>query len=406
MRSENRVKKQYEFLDWEIGAFFHYGIRTFNEENRDWDMKLMDPKTFNPTKQDCRSWIKAVKECGATYAIFTTKHHDGFANWPSNYTEFSVKNSSYNGDTVKEFVEACREYDMKCGLYYSCAQFDTKDLGEAYDDVVVGQLTELLSNYGKIDYLWFDTCGSQGHEFDTDRIIKTIRGLQPELLIFGPWDDDVRWIGNEWGLAHDKNLCDRDDGKGFMPGECDFCITRNQRENFWFYNDTHKDCVRTVDELVAIYDYSVGRGSNMLINIAPDRNGLLPEKNVQIFKDAMAEVKRRAVDCKIGSSAIINEGDYFYINLDKMTLIDYVEIEEDITDGESVLEFDVEICSAFSPDEQIGVVRGYTIGHKRICTFAPIRGQMVCVHITKSKGIPKIKAIRASFTKPEKIFQI
>ena len=161
-------KEQLEFMDWEFGAFFHFGIRTFYEGHKDWDMQEMSLDKFNPTSLDCRQWIRMVKQAGARYAILVCKHHDGFANWPSKYTDYSVAGTPWkdgSGDVVKEFTDACREYGMKIGLYYSPAQFGSDRMnGREYDDYFINQLSELLTNYGKIDYLWFDGNGSEGHE--------------------------------------------------------------------------------------------------------------------------------------------------------------------------------------------------------------------------------------------------
>ena len=190
------TKQQLSFLDWEMGAFFHFGIRTFYEGHRDWDGKAMDLKAFLPTGLDCENWIRTIKEAGLTYAILVCKHHDGFANWPSKYTEYSVANTPWKdgkGDVVQEFVAACRKYDIKVGLYYSPAEAGFQERSpKEHDDYFISQIGELLSNYGKIDYLWFDGCGSEGHEYDKKRIITAIRSLQPEILIFGMWDPDTR----------------------------------------------------------------------------------------------------------------------------------------------------------------------------------------------------------------------
>ena len=109
-------KEQLEFLKWEMGVFFHFGIRTFFEGHQDWDMREMPLDRFNPVNLDCEQWIKTVKEGGARYAILVCKHHDGFANWPSAYTEYSVKNTPWKdgkGDVVRDFTNACRKYDYK-----------------------------------------------------------------------------------------------------------------------------------------------------------------------------------------------------------------------------------------------------------------------------------------------------
>ena len=195
----NKIKKeQLEFLDWEFGVFFHFGIRTFFEGHLDWDMKPMELSEFNPVMLDCNQWIKTIYDAGAKYAVLVCKHHDGFANWPSKYTDYSISNTPWKGgkgDVVLEFVDACRKYDIKVGLYYSPAEFGSKDKEHKdYDAYFINQISELLTNYGKIDYLWFDGCGSENHQYDTVQIIKVIRKLQPNILIFNMWDPDTRWV--------------------------------------------------------------------------------------------------------------------------------------------------------------------------------------------------------------------
>ena len=161
-------------MDWEFGMFFHFGIRSFYPGHDDWDGLPMPASAFNPARLDCGSWVRAAKNAGAKYCIFVTKHHDGFANWPSKYSDYSVAQSPWKGgkgDVVKEFTDACRRYNMKVGLYYSPAQWGGTvrfDHPEEYDDYFENQVSELLTNYGTIDYLWFDGCGSENHEYDKD----------------------------------------------------------------------------------------------------------------------------------------------------------------------------------------------------------------------------------------------
>lgn len=165
----NDYKKKLEFLDWEVGVFFHFGIRSFFPGHADWDGKEMPMEAFNPKELDCESWLRTAKAGGATYAILTCKHHDGFALWPTKYSQYSVAGTPWKdgkGDVVREFTDACRKVGLKVGLYYSPAQWgkyaiDFKD-ATAYDDYFINQIGELLCGYGKIDYLWFDGCGSEG----------------------------------------------------------------------------------------------------------------------------------------------------------------------------------------------------------------------------------------------------
>lgn len=402
--------KQLDFINMELGVFLHYGIRTFNEVHRDWDMKPMELSTFNPSEQDCRKWIKELKDIGVKYTVLTSKHHDGFALWQTEQTEFSVKNTPYKngkGDVIKEYVDACHEFGMFCGIYYSCSQFDTETrTGTEYDDFVVAQLTELLSNYGKIDYLWFDGCGSEGHQFDSERIEKTVRTLQPEIIVNGSWGDDIRWSGNEWGVINLNNQNRKAGKAGFYPGECDCCVVRNQWENFWFYNETHKECVRTPEEILGIYYHTIGKGANLLIDIGPDRRGLLPESNLELLGYMTKEMNRRLTECRIPSSEVLRDGENYFIRFDKYSLVDHVVIEEDITDGGHIEAFDICISETTNQSVNVPIYRGYTIGHKMICTFPPIRGKNIVLKIAAKSGGEKINNMYACYVSGGQIKQI
>ncbi len=293
----NSYKKQLEFLDWEFGVFFHFGIRSFYPGHKDWDGEDMPPEKFNPTQLDCEQWVKTAKEAGATYAILTTKHHDGFALWPSKYSNYSVANTPWKngkGDVVREFVDACRKHGLKVGLYYSPAQWGKYSIpfsDEEYDDYFINQIGELLTSYGKINYLWFDGCGSENHVYDHTRIVNAIGEMQPDILTFcdPEWTPGVRWVGNEDGYASLNNplvVSSTDFSElakeeqqlskpAFLPAECD-CKMRHT----WFY-DLNEDTIKSVEELFGMYEMSVGHGSNLLINIGPDNRGLLPDADVK-----------------------------------------------------------------------------------------------------------------------------
>ena len=122
----NSYNKKLEYMDWEFGVFFHFGIRAFYPGHDDWDGKEMDMAAFNPESLDCEQWIKTAKAGGAKYTVLTCKHHDGFALWPTKYSKYSVAGTPWKngkGDVVREYVDACRKYGMKVGLYYSPAQW-------------------------------------------------------------------------------------------------------------------------------------------------------------------------------------------------------------------------------------------------------------------------------------------
>lgn len=389
-------REQMDFLDWEFGVFFHFGIRTFYEGHKDWDMKPMELSAFDPMQLDCEEWIRAVWEAGGKYAVFVCKHHDGFANWPSAYTEYSVKNTPWKngqGDVVREFVDACRKYGIKVGLYYSPAQFDSVKLSaREYDDYFIQQIRELLTQYGKIDYLWFDGCGSEGHEYDVARIVKEIRACQPQILLFNMWDPDTRWVGNEAGIAPSPNYLSVDeldvsvlsDQKNaltrakFLPVECD---CRMRLEN-WFYSDNDADTVKSVDELMGLYYYSVGRGANLLLNIGPDRRGKLPEADKAVllaFGREIRELSRNLIPC-------VKEWEEKKLTLGMdLGLVNHVILSEEVS-GEEIEQFEIRIYP-YPYGVPITVYRGTTIGHKAICPFPTIRTSKIEIIFDKDKKV-------------------
>ena len=405
------TKKQLEFMDWEVGAFFHFGIRTFYEGHRDFDNKIMPPEAFNPTELNCDQWMEVIKKGGAKYAILTCKHHDGFANWPSAYTEYSVKNAKWkngNGDVVREFTDACRRHGIKVGLYYSPAQVGAQMENEAaYDEYFINQITELLTNYGKIEYLWFDGCGSENHQYDVHRIVTHIRKLQPEIMLFEMWDPDTRWIGNEEGVAPygSKNVVNRlnfsvkateavklDEAK-FLPFECDCRI----RQENWFYSDNDTHLLRTPENIEALYDYSVGRGGNLLINIAPDRRGLLPEEDSAVFGEFGKLIEKKfknPLECR----AEYQDGKIIFTP-QKLEMVNCVVIGEDLTCGENCEGVEVSLLCYGS--NKISLAKYPVIGHKQIIYFPETYIDNKCRQLMiEYKGDDtKIKDVKLYYTK-------
>ncbi len=422
----NGYKKQVEFLDWEYGMFFHFGIRSFYPGHVDWDNKEMPPEKFNPTQLDCEQWVRTAKEAGATYAILTTKHHDGFALWPSKYSNYSVAQTPWKdgkGDVVREFTEACRKYDLKVGLYYSPAQWGKYSIpfsnAKEYDDYFINQISELLTNYGKIDYLWFDGCGSEGHEYDRERIVKAIGDMQPEILTFcdPEWTPGVRWVGNEDGYASLNNplvvsstdfseLATEEQKLSeavFLPAECD-CKLRNT----WFY-DLNEDTIKSTEELFGMYEMSVGHGSNFLINIGPDNRGLLPDADVkrilklgERIKEAYGEPMPFTEPTKDGDVYTIvhnevNEPDWKMPKEERLS--NCIMIKEDLTNGQSVESFSIYGYLPNYKHKKILLFEGKTIGHKVLCKFSALRCSKYEVVINQHNGDYAIKDIKAFYVK-------
>jgi alpha-L-fucosidase len=398
------TEKQLDYQDWEFGLFLHFGLRTFYEGYVDFDERPMSPSKFNPTNLDCEQWIRTAKESGMNYAVLTAKHHDGLSNWPSAYTSFSVAQSEWKegkGDVIREFVDACHKYGIKPGLYYSpydgSVDFYKKD-AKAYDDYFVNQLTELLSNYGEIDILWLDGCGSEGHEYDWPRIIGEVRRLQPNILL-NMGDPDFRWVGNEDGVAPVPSwnvvsatefsiLTEEKNQLGeprWLPAEADVQMRTN-----WFYSDNDEHTIKSIQELIGLYYHSVGRGVNLLLNIGPNREGVLPRKDTEQLLEMGMEIRRR-FDHPIGTfHQCKNEDKKWFYKPEEPQILDHVVIREDLSKGENVLQFKISVITAKS-HQRLTIYEGKNIGHKAIIRFPAVKVRGVILEITESDGTPVIK---------------
>ena len=407
------TQKQLDFMSWEWGVFIHFGIRTFYEGHSDWDEQEMLATAFAPTQLDCRQWIRTIKEAGASYAILTAKHHDGFANWPTKYSDFSVACSPWKdgkGDVVHEYVEACREFGLHVGLYYSPAEYHMANMnGTQYDDYFINQVSELLTQYGMVDYLWFDGNGSQKHTYDARRIIGAVRQMQPGIRLFGMWDPDVRWVGNEAGYASETNyntesaidfshIGDRQNWFNvpqFIPAECD-CMMRLHN---WFYSDKDEDTVKELDELMGLYYGSIGRGANLLINIGPNRDGLMPPRDTEHLLAMGAEIRRRFSTSIAEVIAPSQQGGQFVLDLPRLTLVNHVVIEEDLLDGEAVKEFLVKVAS-YPTETVFEIFTGKSIGHKKICQFPTVNTNRIILEVTDAFGGVKLTKVAVFYVEP------
>lgn len=292
-------KRQMEWYRREGTIFFHFGMNTFTD--KEWGDGTESPSLFNPTELNVRQWIKTIKDAGFECAILTVKHHDGFCLWQSKYTEHSVKNSPYkdgNGDIFKEFTDACQEYGVKAGVYLSPWDRHEKTWGTfEYNNYYTGQLGELLCKYGKIWEIWWDGAGSTQTDYDWDWYAWYRNTYQKDAVIFGSLGAtpyvDVRWVGNEKGIAGNPCYANIDesslitevtselnsgkiDGEAFIPGEADVSIRPG-----WFYHSHQDSQVRTPKNLIQLWFNSIGRNAGFLLNVPPDRRGLLHENDVK-----------------------------------------------------------------------------------------------------------------------------
>ena len=411
--------EQLAWQEMEYGMFCHFGVNTFYDQ--EWGHGTEDPNRFNPSEFDARQWVQVAKECGIKYLVVTAKHHDGFCLFPSAHTEHSVKASVWQdgkGDVVRGVADACRELGIMFGFYLS--PWDRhepkyKD-NKAYDEHFKNQLRELLTNYGSVGEVWFDGAGGKGHVYDWSSYYAVVRELQPHALIAicGP---DIRWVGNEDGVAPETLWAVQERGgeKVWHPAECDVPI----RKGHWFFHTESEDSLRSLDEMIDIYYRSVGHGAVLLLNLTPDRRGLLPEADVarlrelwkvvsETFKTNLAQGKActasnvRGNDPAFGAARAVDGDTATYwatddgvntatieVDLGQPTAFDRSMIQEHIALGQRVEEYAIEAWDGAAWHE---VVSGTTIGYKRLDRFDAVTATKVRLVIRKALACPTISA--------------
>lgn len=457
IRKAANVKPTARQLRWqqlELTAFFHLGVNTFTD--KEWGDGTESPAIFNPTELDTRQWVKACKDAGIKQVIITAKHHDGFCLWPSDFTNHSVKNAPWKngkGDVVKELSEACKEMNIGFGIYLSPWDRNHPSYGtEAYNDYFVQQLTELLSNYGTVDEVWFDGANGEGKNgkkqvYDFDRWYKVIRNLQPQavIAIMGP---DVRWVGTETGYGREQewsvvavNVMDaaevssnsqtsvaikptgdmRGDILGsrekilkakalaWYPAETDVSIRPG-----WFYHSKEDDKVKSPEKLLDIYFNAVGRNGVLLLNIPPDRKGLLSDADIKslvgwtklrddLFSNNLAKNAKLKLPKK-GKSRLLFDGKDATAITWKKELSQYTialdlkneqtfsvcNLQEDISKGQRVEKF---VLEGWQNGQWIKITEGTTIGYKRLLKFKPFSTSKIRLCILSSRLQPSIAEI-------------
>ena len=413
-------------------AFFHFGVNTFT--NLEWGHGTEQESAFNPVGCDCRQWIRSIKAAGFELAIITAKHHDGFCLWPSAYTEHSVKNSPYKdgkGDIIREFTDACREYGVKAGVYLSPWDRNAPYWGTAeYSKYYNLQLTELLTNYGRIDEVWWDGAGSQDTPYDWGMWAHTVRNLQPEAVIFGSMGAtpyvEMRWVGNEAGYAGNPCFATIDakyleientaylnsgvpDGERFLIPEVDVSSRPG-----WFFHEDQEDEVKTVPQMVRLWFDSVGSNCNLLLNFPPDRTGHVRSKDIGNALDAhriisSARAWNYALDAEVSCNVPCHAGyepinmlspceSAFFapegnsaaviIRLRKPERINMFEISEVIELGHRMRGFRLE---ALTGSEWKTLYDGKCIGYKWAEFFDPVETDSFRLVIYDAAAVPLIR---------------
>jgi alpha-L-fucosidase len=406
----------------ELAMFVHFGVNTFTD--REWGDGRESPAMFNPESLDTRQWARAARAAGFRAMVLTAKHHDGFCLWPTATTAHSVAGSPWRGgqgDLVREFVDACRAEGLRVGLYLSPWDRNASVYGDSprYNDFYAAQLTELLTRYGDVHEVWFDGANGEGPNgrrqvYDWPRVWGLVKRLQPASVIFSDAGPDVRWIGNERGVAGTTNWSTVDprivpvpgmegaevmrslqegdrDGTVWRPGETDVSIRPG-----WFHHPAQDAQVRSVDDLVGIFFTSVGRNSKLLLNVPPTRAGRLHETDVSrlagmrtrldaLFAEDLAA--GRAPTWRAGSGVQATAT----LELGGTRLVGVADLREPIEDGQSVAAYRLEGRQDGAWRE---LARGTTIGYRKLDRFAPVLADAVRVTVEDAAETPQPLRIR------------
>jgi alpha-L-fucosidase len=312
--------RQLAWHELEFTGFLHFTVNTFTD--KEWGYGDEDPEIFNPAKFDADAIVGALADAGMRGVILTCKHHDGFCLWPTRTTDHSVAGSRWRegrGDVVREISQAAARRKMKFGVYLSpwdrnSAQYGTPEYIKLYR----AQLSELLTGYGPIFEVWHDGAnGGDGYYggarekrtidkttyYDWPRTWEMIRAMQPDAVVFSDVGPDVRWVGNERGIAGDPCWAGYDPvgedggaaspgnvrakesptghrhGTKWLPAECDVSIRPG-----WFWHEAENARVKKTAQLVNLYYQSAGRGATLLLNVPPNRDGLISTADADSLK--------------------------------------------------------------------------------------------------------------------------
>ncbi|MCF8715745.1 alpha-L-fucosidase [Joostella atrarenae] len=448
--------RQLRWQNYEMLGFVHFNLNTFT--GMQWGSGKEDLNIFNPKELDTDQWVSTFKSAGITSVILVCKHHDGFTLWPSKFRERTIAKTPWKdgkGDVVKEFMDACRKQGIKTSIYYSPWDKQAPYGEDSYNDLMVNELTELLTNYGNIDLVWFDGAGLDEKtsgvkmKIDWPRVYKLIRDIQPQALISGA-APDIRWVGNEAG----KGRFTEWSVQGIESMEADFSgydsgvpLTKptlgsvEEIKNYeqlawypargglpvrvqWFWKPGQHN--RGLDYMINSYFETVGQNSNLLVNLSPDNRGLIPDEDALLLKkfgEYIKEMKKHNyANGAVASATETREGGYAgnYLFDDDIrtswvapegkntgTIIlklygsqnfNVVELQENIVDfGQRVEKFEID---AYINDKWETIGNGTTIGIRRFLKVPNTQTDSLRIRITDSRNSPSLSTVRLYVAPP------
>jgi alpha-L-fucosidase len=429
------TQAQLDWQDSELVAVFHYDLHVFDgkkynqRENR--ITPIEDINVFNPQQLDTDQWVKAAKDAGCKIAILTATHETGFALYQSDVNPYSLKAVKWRdgkGDIVKDFVESCRKYGVKPGIYigirwnsfYGVYDFKVQGEGEFsknrqnhYNRVCEGMVEELMSRYGDLAIVWFDG-GAHGPEKGGPDVLSVFEKYQNNCIFYhNTQRADIRWGGSEsgtvpypsWGtypfpFSHSANqevvyknnfqlLKEGDpNGEYYMPAMSDAPLRGYNGRHEWFWEPEDEEHIFPLENLMNMYYNSVGHNSSLILGLTPDSRGLLPEPDLKRLKELGNTIKNRfsnAIASTSGQSKKLN------LKLPKNQNVNHIVLMEDISKGERIRKFTLEGKTKKGWET---IFEGSCIGHKFIHQFDNMAVSAVRLKIKESRGEPSIKSFK------------
>ncbi|HWC97977.1 MAG TPA: alpha-L-fucosidase [Candidatus Sulfopaludibacter sp.] len=411
--------RQLRWHELETTAFLHFTVNTFT--NKEWGYGDEDPNIFNPTAFDADAIVSALADGGMRGVILTCKHHDGFCLWPTKTTDHSIRKSSWKsgeGDVVREISDAARRHKIAFGVYLSPWDRNNAAYGTPeYIRIYRAQLTELLTGYGPIFEVWHDGAnGGDGYYggarekrsidrntyYDWPGTWDLTRKLQPDACIFSDVGPDIRWVGNERGIAGDPcwatydpvganggaaspgNVRERESPAGtrhgahWLPAECDVSIRPG-----WFWHEAENGRVKTPAQLIDLYYKSVGRGANFLLNVPPNRQGLLQAEDIASLK-AFGDWRRKTFGVNLAAKAKMTQPNT--LTFPHPVDVKVIRLREDIRYGQRVEAATLESWNGINWDTVAAVT---SVGPRRLVALdKPLTTSRLRLRVTETAAPP------------------
>jgi len=314
-----REERTREFLRDRFGMFIHWGLYSIpargewirGNEKMSFEQYKVYFDEFDASRYDPRAWARAAKAAGQKYAVLTTKHHDGFCLFDSKLTDFKATNTPAGRDLIREYVDAFRAEGLAVGLYYSIIDWNHPDYPgygdrihpdrdneaakdkpidfDRYLDYMHGQVRELLTNYGKIDIMWFDFSYDDmtGEKWRATELVRMIRSIQPDIIIDNRLGGDIRaaepeeYAGDFYSpeqIIPPGGIVDANGAS--IPWEA--CITLNDN---WGYHSADRE-YKSASQVIRTLVECVSKNGNLLLNVGPDAKGEITRESL----DVLAEV--------------------------------------------------------------------------------------------------------------------